>query len=88
MATKKFNQKTKPNPLEQLVAILNEETGGNYILDYKPIYGGYALYQPEQIRDYIHTDDRRTASEMQSYLQGLINGIRFIKHRIILTLDI
>lgn len=74
--------------LEQLVTTLNEETGVNYILNYQPIYGGYSLCHPEQIRDYIHTDDRLKASEMQRYLQGLLNGIRFIKRRIIYKLDI
>ena len=78
----------KSKLLRQLVATLNEETGVNYILDYQPIYGGYSLYHPEQIRDYIHTDDRLTASEMQRYLRGLLNGIRLIKQRIRLTLDI
>lgn len=68
--------------LEQLIATLNEEARGNYILSYQPIYGGYSLYHPEQIRDYVHTDDRLTAAEMQRYLMGLLNGIRFMKHKI------
>lgn len=66
--------------LEQLVENLNSLVGDKYKLDYQRCYGGYSLYNKDLIRDYIHIDDRISATEMYRYLLGLLNGIRAIKN--------
>lgn len=69
--------------LECKLEIINRQLGTSYILNYCGMYGGYALYQVDELKRISYGSIgfmyRKSSAEMLSYLEGVINCINALK---------